>query len=108
MYKAVFQNSKIALFFAVMTIISAVSMVGTSEDTGVVGRAAGLAKAAGDNARQSGAAQNGSAPSGGAAGIKGALPSVFGDYASSQSGAETSQPISPEDLAAGNTIEPIK
>ena len=38
MYKSVFQNSKIALLFAGMTIISAVSMVGTPEDEGVLDR----------------------------------------------------------------------
>lgn len=39
MYKAVFQNSKTALVFAGMTIFGAASMVGTSEDAGLVGRA---------------------------------------------------------------------
>jgi hypothetical protein len=39
MYKAVFQNSKTALVFAGMTIFGAVSMVGTSEDAGLVSRA---------------------------------------------------------------------
>lgn len=36
MYKAVFQNSKVALLFAGMTLFSAVSMVGTSEDKGAL------------------------------------------------------------------------
>lgn len=39
MYKAVFQNSKAALAFAAMILFSAVSMVGTSEDNGVLIRA---------------------------------------------------------------------
>ena len=36
MYKAVFRNSKIALLFAAMTLFSAVTMVGTSEDGGTL------------------------------------------------------------------------
>ncbi|WDA42193.1 hypothetical protein [Erythrobacter sp. BLCC-B19] len=40
MYKAVFQNSKAALAFAAMILFSAFSMVGTSEDAGLVTRAA--------------------------------------------------------------------
>ncbi len=39
MYKAVFQNSKVALLFAGMTLFSAVSMVGTKEDSGVLTKA---------------------------------------------------------------------
>lgn len=39
MYKAVFQNSKAALAFAAMILFSAVSMVGTSEDNGMLIRA---------------------------------------------------------------------
>ena len=39
MYKAVFQNSKVALLFAGMTLFSAVSMVGTSEDKGTLTKA---------------------------------------------------------------------
>jgi hypothetical protein len=66
MYKLVFKNSKFALIFAVMTIVSAVSMVGSPEDTGVVGRAAEMAENA--RANRSGGA---SAPSG---------SSIFGDY----------------------------
>lgn len=39
MYKAVFQNSKVALLFAGMTLFSAVSMVGTSEEKGALTKA---------------------------------------------------------------------
>jgi hypothetical protein len=42
MYKAVFQNSKAALIFAAMTIVSAVVMVGSPEDKGVVNKAVDL------------------------------------------------------------------
>lgn len=104
MYRAMFQNSKIALLFAVMTIISAVSMVGTSEDSGVVGQAVGLAQAAGEN-RQT---LSGAAAGVSAAGTKSALPSVFGDYSSAQTNADAPRPISAEDLDAGNIVEPIK
>lgn len=39
MYKTVFQNSKVALLFAGMTLFSAVSMVGTQEESGLLGKA---------------------------------------------------------------------
>jgi hypothetical protein len=77
MYKAVFQNSKVALLFAGMTILSAVSMVGTSEDSGVVGRVTGFVEANSDRLASSGSeAQNG----GGEGESAAAEPSVFGDY----------------------------
>jgi zona occludens toxin (predicted ATPase) len=66
MYKAVFRNSKVALIFAVMTIISAVSMVGTSEDSGPLVDAISKANA---SRAVSGSAAQPPAP-----------PSVFGDY----------------------------
>lgn len=40
MYKSVFQNSKAALAFAGLTVFSAVSLVGTSDESGIVGTAA--------------------------------------------------------------------
>lgn len=77
MYKAVFQNSKVALLFAGMTILSAVSMVGTSEDGGVVGRVTGFVEANSD--RLAGGEAQGAG--GGAEGEGAAAePSVFGDY----------------------------
>ncbi len=39
MYKSVFKNSKAALAFAALTVFSAVSIVGTSDDSGIVGKA---------------------------------------------------------------------
>ncbi|MFM7404377.1 MAG: hypothetical protein ACKO1N_09895 [Erythrobacter sp.] len=45
MYRALFQNSKIALAFVGMTVLSAVSMVGTSQDKGVVTEAVDLVAA---------------------------------------------------------------
>jgi|GEM_PF-6453824 len=78
MYKAVFQNSKVALAFAGLTILSAVSMVGTSEDSGVVGRVTGFVAASRDRlADTGGEGQNG----GGDVESVVAEPSVFGDYA---------------------------
>jgi hypothetical protein len=77
MYKAMFQNSKVALVFAGMTVLSAVSMVGTSEDSGVVGRVTGFVEANSDRlAGAGGDGQNGGAEGESAA----AEPSVFGDY----------------------------
>lgn len=80
MYKAVFQNSKIALLFAVITIFSAVSMVGTSEDSGLLPRVVSLVGASrshdgGEEAQPSSAESK--------------PPSVFGDYASQDAGAGT-------------------
>ena len=79
MYKAVFQNSKIALIFAVVTILSAVSMVGTSEDSGLLPRVVSLVS----NSRSHDSAaevQEGPAP---------AKPkSVFGEYAPDASGGQ--------------------
>jgi hypothetical protein len=79
MYKLVFQNSKIALAFAAMTVFGAVSMVGTSEDSGVVTRAADLivsqrASIASDAAAYAEGQSGGDAPG------KASPPSVFGDY----------------------------
>ncbi|PLK22905.1 hypothetical protein C0V72_12295 [Porphyrobacter sp. TH134] len=45
MYKQVFQNSKVALLFAGMTLFSAVSLIGTPEDSGVLTQAADLVEA---------------------------------------------------------------
>ena len=39
MYKTLFQNSKAALLFAVMTVISAVVMIGSPEDKGMLDKA---------------------------------------------------------------------
>jgi hypothetical protein len=79
MYKLVFQNSKMALAFAAMTVFGAVSMVGTSEDGGVVTRAADLVamqrqSIAGDAAAFAEGQSTGDSPA------KPAAPSVFGDY----------------------------
>jgi hypothetical protein len=85
MYKAVFQNSKIALLFAGMTIIGAVSMVGSSEDEGILNKAVDRfgqeREAIADDAREFAEAQ--SVPdkvSDPAAGWGSSEPSVFSDY----------------------------
>ena len=41
MYKAIFQNSRAALIFAVMTILGAVMMVGSADGDGALGKAIG-------------------------------------------------------------------
>lgn len=79
MYKIVFQNSKIALAFAAMTVLGAVSMVGTPEDSGVVTQAADLI-AAQRQSIASNAAAYAESQSGGDVTIKAKPPSVFGDY----------------------------
>ena len=80
MYKAVFQNSKAALAFAAMILFSAVSMVGTSEDAGVVTRAADLVEARRDAVASDAQAFAESRSSGGSSGKVAAPPSVFGEY----------------------------
>jgi hypothetical protein len=95
MYKLVFQNSKFALIFAVMTIISAVSMVGSPEDEGVVGRAAALA----ENARANKA--DGAPPP--------ARSSLFGEYVPGGEGEPATPDEAPEAVSnAPIPLEPLK
>ncbi len=79
MYKMVFQNSKAALAFAAMTVLGAVSMVGTPEDSGVVTRTADLI-ASQRASIASEAAAYAEGQSGGEAAAEASPPSVFGDY----------------------------
>lgn len=77
MYKALFRNSKIALLFAAMTLFSAITMVGTSEDGGTL---IDLKNMAGDmrtHAQSEAAAA--AARAAGPASIQTAAP-VFGEY----------------------------
>lgn len=98
MYKAVFQNSKVALIFAGLTILSAVSIVGTPEDGGVVGQVTGLVEARSAAGGDGSGAQGGSEPASG----EGGEPSVFGDYAPA---AETAAAAPSAGLAqAGNPM----
>ncbi|MBU7580994.1 MAG: hypothetical protein KAF27_11090 [Porphyrobacter sp.] len=71
MYKAIFQNSKVALLFVVITVMSAVSMVGTSDNGGLVLRLTTLI--AGQRATSGSA--GGAVPA-----TQPPPPSVFGDY----------------------------
>ena len=77
MYKQVFQNSKVALLFAGMTLFSAVSMVGTPEDSGVLTKAVDLVEsqrgAFASNGQSSADGQNVGDNPGGAA-------PVFGEF----------------------------
>lgn len=76
-YKQVFQNSKVALLFAGMTLFSAVSLIGTPEDSGVLPQAVDLVEAQ----RSSFANDVKGFAEGRSVGDKpGSAPSVFGDY----------------------------
>lgn len=95
MYKAMFQNSKIALLFAGMTIFSAVSMVGTSEEGGVLTAAVDLVESQREDfasdAQAFGEARSiGDAPAAPAAGW-GGNGAVFGEYAASEPGSAPAQ-----------------
>lgn len=77
MYKSVFQSSKMALLFAGVTLVSAVSMVGTPDDNGLVTEAVdrletGRAAVASDAQAFADANSQGDASP--------APPSVFGDF----------------------------
>lgn len=77
MYKSVFQSSKMALLFAGMTLVSAISMIGTEEDQGLltetVERIEERAAASGGTARGDAVAEGG--------GVENSRSQpVFGDY----------------------------
>jgi hypothetical protein len=77
MYKQVFQNSKVALLFAGMTLISAVSMVGTPDDSGVLTKAVDLVESqSGAFARDPQASAEGSSTGDNSGGTG----PVFGDF----------------------------
>jgi hypothetical protein len=78
MYKMVFQNSKAALAFVAMTVLGAVSMVGTPEDSGLVTRTADLiASQRASIASEAAAYAEGQS---GEVAAKAEPPSVFGEY----------------------------
>ena len=84
MYKSVFQNSKAALAFAGLTVFSAVSLVGTSDDSGIVGTAADMIGAQRANIASEAQAfaegqSQGDKPSQADAGL-GSKSAVFGEY----------------------------
>jgi len=96
MYRALFQNSKVALGFVAVTILGAVSMVGTSDNSGLLLRAASLVGGVrSDTAGTPAAASASEAPP----------PSVFGDYEADEAapapGASTSAP------GFGQTVNPM-
>ena len=98
MYKMVFQNSKVALLFAIVTIMSAVSMVGTSEDSGLLLRVASLI-----NGQRSHAAGPSDAP--GQPGEAPPPPSVFGEYDASATSSASQVASAPP--AYGNSYNPM-
>jgi hypothetical protein len=95
MYKSVFQNSKAALAFAGLTVFSAVSLVGTSEDSGIVGTAADMIGAQRANIASEAQAfaegqSQGDKPGKADAGL-GSKSAVFGEYgADGKAGAKVS------------------
>ena len=97
MYKAVFQNSKIALIFAAMTLFSAVSMVGTSDDAGLLTKIASLSSSK-DGDLESPAPGEGQAPA--------AKTSIFGAYVAGDNTAATA-PEAPDAPDALRVDEPI-
>ncbi len=95
MYKSVFQNSKAALAFAGLTVFSAVSLVGTSDDSGIVGTAADIIGAQRANIASEAQAfaegqSQGDKPGKADAGL-GSESAVFGEYgADGKAGAKVS------------------
>lgn len=86
MYKSVFQSSKMALLFAGLTLVSAVSMVGTPDNNGVVTEAvdrieSGRTAFANDARAYAEARSQGDAPP--------AEAPVFGDFESAAASAPT-------------------
>jgi hypothetical protein len=106
MYKAVFRNSKIALLFAGMTLLSAITMVGTSEDGGTL---VNLKNMAGDmRAHAENEAAAAAARAAGPASIQTAAP-VFGEYVPEPApapGAEGAPPAAGSGVAEGITGAP--
>lgn len=103
MYKAVFRNSKVALIFAVMTIISAVSMVGTSDDSGLLLRAVSEVQAS-----RSVSAAHAGGP--GNAGQPAPPPSVFGEYNPNEivsAPAPEPMPVFPDEEADSMMSDPL-
>jgi hypothetical protein len=106
MYKSVFQNSKAALAFAGLTVFSAVSLVGTSDDSGIVGTAADIIGAQRANIASEAQAfaegqSQGDKPGKADAGL-GSKSAVFGEYgADGKAGAKVSGAVA---NAGGNPM----
>lgn len=106
MYKSVFQNSKAALAFAGLTLFSAVSLVGTSEDSGIVGTATGMISAqrasiANDAQAFAEGQSQGDKPGKADAG-SGSESTVFGEY-----GADSASGAKAPDTAASASGNPM-
>ncbi len=75
MYKAVFKSRKMALLFVAMTLFSAIRMVGSEDEGGILAEATRLSEGS------AGAAASGPAPTRAQdAGGQGSSDPVFGDY----------------------------
>jgi hypothetical protein len=77
MYRRVFQNRKVALAFAGMTLFSAISMIGTKEEGGTLTRTVDLLEARRGNPASDGQPGAEAQRSGDARPVH---PPVFGDY----------------------------
>ena len=77
MYRRVFQNRKVALVFAGMTLFSALSMIGTKEEAGTLTKAVDLLEARRGNLAGDAQPDAEGQRSGGARPVH---PPVFGDY----------------------------
>ncbi len=100
MYKTVFQNSKGALLFAAMVLFSAVSMVGTSENRGVLPAIAERFGAKPEQQASAGQAEpeapRQSDKPANVAGWYDPSPSVFGDYKGNETPGNSAKPgVSP-------------
>jgi hypothetical protein len=106
MMRLLFQNSRLALAFVVLTVLGAVAMIGPQGSGGVVTKAVSLSES------QRGLLAGGTQGPAGAQGERKAPPSVFGDFdpnapanaadanaGSAQSGNPMTAPMSPTAVA---------
>jgi hypothetical protein len=102
MYKSVFKSSKMALLFAGMTLVSAISMVGTREDQGLLTKTVEQIEArtaASGNMGQGYGSGDGSSAAG-----NGNQP-IFGDYNAEPVPAPA--PVQGSDAGAANYASPM-
>jgi hypothetical protein len=95
MYKSVFKSSKMALLFAGMTLVSAISMIGTQEDQGLLTRTVEQIE---DRAAASGSMGPGYGGGDGSSAAENGNQPVFGEYKTEAAPAPAPAPIN-----AGNT-----
>ena len=91
MSRTLFENSKAALAFAAVTIVGAVSMVGTSDDRGVLPT---LVERLGEKSANQGIIEQGSEGNVAPGKAKAAPASVFGDYTGTNPSGTAANPAS--------------